>query len=108
MTSTRPGESQRSKRAARPSRPRVVGTIDYRVKFVKGHAYLYERTYVGSAGDSKPIRTEKLLGRVDDTRGRAASQLELSFMAVALRRQKAARLEREPISGEPKTIKGKR
>jgi hypothetical protein len=76
--------------AAPASRARGVGTIDYRVKFVKGHAYLYERTYVGSAGDSKPIRTEKLLGRVDDARARIATQAEMSFMAVAIKREKAA------------------
>jgi hypothetical protein len=69
----------------------VAGTIDYRVKFVKGHAYLYERTYVGSAGDSKPVRTERYLGRVDDVRARDASQLELKFMAIALAREQGAR-----------------
>jgi hypothetical protein len=69
----------------------VGGTIDYRVKFVKGHAYLYERTYVGSAGDSKPVRSERYLGRVDDVRARAAGQLELKFMAVALARELAVR-----------------
>jgi hypothetical protein len=69
---------------------RKIGKVDYRVRMVKGHAYLYERTYVGSAGDSKPLRKELYMGRVDDVRAKVASQLELGFMAVALRRQQSA------------------
>jgi hypothetical protein len=65
-------------------------TIDYRVRFLKGHAYLYERTYVGSAGDGKPVRMERYLGRVNDARAKAARQLELKFMAVALEREQEA------------------
>lgn len=57
----------------------------------KGHAYLYQRTYVGAIKSDKPRYTEVYLGRVDDERARVADQAELKFMAMALVRKNTPR-----------------
>jgi hypothetical protein len=63
--------------------------VTYRVGWRKArrYAYLYQRTYEGSAGHGKPKYSEVCLGAIDKGRAEDAGQEELRVMAFALARE---------------------
>jgi hypothetical protein len=63
--------------------------VTYRVGWRKArqYAYLYQRTYEGTDGHSKPKYSEICLGAIDKIRAEHAGQEELRVMASALARE---------------------
>lgn len=63
------------------------------VKWIKGHAYLYEQTYVGPLSAGRPKYEWRYLGRIDDGRAKGATtqgQLRRLAFTVAVPKRRAS------------------